>query len=111
MPVNSKSLGKKLRSYRAKRGWSIKECSEKVGISTRYLADIERGDKVPKLETFVHILNTLSASADDVLQDSLTVGYFAKSNDIIKRLDALDPGHKKQALDILDSVISSLREN
>ena len=65
--MNSRGLGRKLRAYRAKRGWSLKECSERIGISTRYLADIERGDKVPKLETFVSILNTLSASADDVL--------------------------------------------
>ena len=79
--MNCKSMGKKLKSYRAKCGWSLKECSERIGISTRYLADIERGDKVPKLETFLLILNTLNASADDVLQDSLVVGYEAKSND------------------------------
>ena len=109
--MNSKSLGKNLRSYRAKRGWSIKECAEKIGISTRYLADIERGDKIPKLETFVHIVNTLSASAADVLQDSLGVGYLPKSNYIIRKLDGLDPVRKKQALDILDSVISSLKAN
>ena len=75
------------------------------------LEDIERGDKIPKLETFVHIVNTLSASADDVLQDSLGVGYLPKSNYIIRKLDGLDPVRKKQALDILDSVISSLKEN
>ena len=55
--MDSKSLGRKLRTYRAKRGWSLKECSERVGISTRYLADIERGDKIPKLESFILILN------------------------------------------------------
>lgn len=108
--MDCKSIGKKLRSYRAKCGWSLKECSEKIGISTRYLADIERGDKVPKLETFVLILNTLTASADDVLQDSLVVGYEAKSNDIIRKLNALDVTKKKQALDIFDSVISSLKD-
>ena len=108
--MNSKSIGKKLRSYRAKRGWSIKVCSEKIGISTRYLADIERGDKVPKLETFLLILNTLTASADDVLQDSLAVGYEAKSNDIIRKLNTLDVIKRKQTLDIFDSVISSLKE-
>lgn len=86
--MNRKRLGKKLRSYRASCGWSLKECAERIGISTRYLADIERGDKVPKLETFVQILNTLSASADDVLQDSLLVGYESKSNDVLRRLDA-----------------------
>lgn len=87
--MNCKSMGKKLKSYRAKCGWSLKECSERIGISTRYLADIERGDKVPKLETFLLILNTLNASADDVLQDSLVVGYEAKSNDMIRKLNAL----------------------
>lgn len=111
MLMNRKRLGKKLRSYRASCGWSLKECAERIGISTRYLADIERGDKVPKLETFVQILNTLSASADDVLQDSLLVGYESKSNDVLRRLDALDAPRRKQALDIFDSVISSLKDN
>lgn len=108
--MDCKSLGKKLKTYRAKRGWSLKDCSERMGISTRYLADIERGDKVPKLETFIQMINVLSASADDVLQDSLVVGYEAKSNDIIRRLDTLDAVRRKQALNILDSVISTLKE-
>ena len=108
--MNCKSMGKKLKSYRAKCGWSLKECSERIGISTRYLADIERGDKLPKLETFLLILNTLNASADDVLQDSLVVGYEAKSNDMIRKLNALDVTKRKQALEIFDSVISSLKE-
>lgn len=108
--MNCKSMGKKLKSYRAKCGWSLKECSERIGISTRYLADIERGDKVPKLETFLLILNTLNASADDVLQDSLVVGNEAKSNDMIRKLNALDVTKRKQALEIFDSVISSLKE-
>ena len=108
--MDSKSLGRKIRAYRAKHGWDLNECSEAIGISSRYLADIERGDKTPKLETFIRILNTLSASADDVLQDSLTVGYEAKSNDILKKLDCLDTSHKKQALEIFDSVIASMKD-
>lgn len=107
--MDSKSLGRKLKSYRAKCGWSLKDCSEHIGISPRYLADIERGDKVPKLETFIQILNALTASADDVLQDSLVVGYESKSNDIIRKLQTLDVTKRKQALDIFESVISSLK--
>jgi len=80
-------------------------------ISHRYLADIERGDKVPKLETFILILNTLAAPADDVLQDSLVAGYEAKSNYILKKLEVLDVTRRKQALDILDGVISSLKND
>lgn len=107
--MDSKSLGKKLKSYRAKCGWSVEECAERIGITPRYLADIERGDKVPKLETFIRILNVLSASADDVLQDNLVIGYESKSNDIIKKLESLDITRRKQALNIFDSVISSLK--
>lgn len=107
--MDTKSLGKKLKSYRAKCGWTLDVCSEKIGISTRYLADIERGDKVPKLETFIQILNTVNASADDVLQDSLVVGYEAKSNDVVRKLEALDVTKRKQALDIFESVITSLK--
>lgn len=109
--MDSKSLGKRLRIYRASHGWTRDVCSPEMGITSNYLADIERGDKVPAMETFIRILNTLHASADDVLQDSLVVGYEAKSNDILKKLDGLDPTHRKQALDILDSVISSFQEH
>ena len=107
--MDTKSFGKKLKSYRSKQGWNLNECSEKIGISTRYLADIERGDKIPKLETFILILNTLEASADDVLQDSLTVGYKTKSNDIVRKLNALDATRRNQALKIFESVIHSLK--
>lgn len=108
--MNTKSLGKKLRAYRTKYGWSLEECSEKIGISSRYLADIERGDKIPKLETFLNILNILNASADDVLQDSLTVGYQDKSNELMEKLYSLDVPHRKQALNIFESVIDSFED-
>ena len=109
--MDAKSCGKKLKTYRARRGWSLERCAEQIGISTRYLADIERGDKVPTLETFVLILNTLAASADDVLQDSLVVGYQVKSNELLKMLDSLDVARRKQTLDIFKSVIVSLQEH
>ena len=109
--MDRKSLGRKLKAYRASLGWNLETCAEKVGITPRYLADIERGDKVPKLETFISILNALTASADDVLQDSLAVGYETKSNEILQKVQTLDVVRRKQALDIFDSVISSLKEN
>lgn len=109
--MDSKHLGRKLKSYRAKCGWTIEECAEKIGISTKYLSDIERGYKTPKLATFIKILNILSASADDVLQDSLVMGYEAKSNEILKNLNSLNSTKRKQALEIFSSVIASLKEN
>ena len=108
--MDSASMGRKLRTYRAMCALSIDACAERIGIGSSYLADIERGAKVPKLATFLQILNVLSASADDVLQDSLVIGYEPKSSDIIRKLNALNPIHKKQALDIFDYAISRLEK-
>ena len=78
-------------------------------MNSKSFGKIERGDKLPKLETFIQMLNVLSASADDVLQDSLTVGYEAKSNDIRNQLETLDEPRRKLALDIFESVIAVLK--
>lgn len=106
--MDCKSTGRKLRASRAQHGWSMKECADRAGISTRYLADIERGDKVPKLETLLQLLNTLDVSADSVLQDSLSVGYETKSNDLMRRVNTLDSAHRKQAIDLFEAILSVL---
>lgn len=109
--MDLKNLGSKLKANRAKCGWTISDCSKRIGITARYLSDIESGKKLPKLETFITILNTLSASADEVLQDSLTVGYEAKSDAILKKLETLDPAYRKQALDIFESILATLKDS
>lgn len=106
--MDAKGMGKRLRAYRTQKGWTIQECAERAGLSTRYLADLERGDKIPRMETFVRLMNVLSASADDVLQDSLDAGVELKASALSHRLDALDPARKRQALAILEILVSPL---
>ena len=65
-------MGKRLRACRVARGQTMNEFAEMCGISERYLADIERGLKAPKLETFVKIVNAAGVSPEYLLQDSLT---------------------------------------
>lgn len=108
--MDAKNLGKKLKACRARRGLTQEQCAERAGITTRYLADIERGDKVPRLETFITILNVLCASADEVLQDSLLVGYREKSSDIMVMLDGLPPRHRAAALAIFERTVKVLQE-
>lgn len=110
MIMNTISIGEKLKEYRLKKGLTPKAFAELVNLSTRYYVDIERGDKTPKLETFIRILNALEASADYVLQDNLVIGYTQQSNTLLKKLDGLNQTQKKQALDILDTTISTLKE-
>ena len=66
-------MGERLRACRQARKQTMKEFANLCGISERYLADIERGLKAPKLETFVKIVNAARISPEYLLQDSLTI--------------------------------------
>lgn len=70
--LNILLMGERLRAYRVSKKQTMKEFAELCGISERYLADIERGHKAPKLETFVRIVNAAGISPEYLLQDSLT---------------------------------------
>ena len=104
-PFNILLMGERLRSCRVARKLTMKEFAEQCGISERYLADIERGIKAPKLETFVGIVNAAGVSPEYLLQDSLAAVDAAK---LVR--DALDILPKEQR-EIFQDFILRLAES
>ena len=47
------SIGKNLRKYRLERKLRQEDLAERAGLSTVYIGMVERGEKVPSLETFI----------------------------------------------------------
>ena len=56
--MGTHTIGKKIRACREERGMSQEVFAEKVGISPAYVGMIERGEKIPRLETFLRIANS-----------------------------------------------------
>ena len=52
---------------------------------------VERGEKIPSLETFIKILNALEVSSDMVLADVLETGYTVKNSILNEKLAKLAP--------------------
>ena len=75
--------------------------AEKAEISTRYLGDIERGAKIPKLSTFINLLNAMNVSADYVLMDALHV----QQSELEVSFEYLPPETKTKMLDVLETMI------
>lgn len=71
-------IGKNIKEKRISLGLTQEQLSEKADVSPAYIGMIERGEKVPKLETFVNIANSLNVTADELLGDMLNVGYMSK---------------------------------
>ena len=59
---------------------------------------IERGEKVPKLETFITIANVLGVSSDLLLADVISVGYNIKSSEMSEKNRDLNTLPKRKSL-------------
>ena len=63
------TVAKRISAARRSRGLTQEELAAKAEISPTHIGVIERGQKIPNLDTFVAIANALEVSADSLLQD------------------------------------------
>ena len=56
------SIGKNIRAYRQAKKLRQEDLAEKTGLSANCVSMVERGEKIPSLETFICIANALGVS-------------------------------------------------
>lgn len=101
-------LGKRLREARLKKGYTQQALAVQADIGEVYLGEIERGLKMPSMNSFIKIIEALDISADYVLRDELTSGIAFIFDEITDKLKGLTPQQRKTAADILDAYIKNL---
>ena len=69
--MDTKAMGERIQIAREERNMTQRELATVVGCTPQHISAIERGAKVPTLETFVAIAAALKAPADVLLQDVL----------------------------------------
>ena len=98
------TIGKNIRKYRLAKKMRQEDLAEKTGLTANYIGMVERGEKIPSLETFVTILNALEVSAAMVLTEVVTNGYVVKNsllNDKLAKLSAEDREKIYEVVDVL----------
>lgn len=98
-------IGKQIREARLQKSWNQDQLAEKNNLSLAYIGMIERGEKIPKLETFIRIINTLEISADVVLQDVLVNGYQVRMSRYLEKMDQLSKEKRDDILEIVDVLL------
>lgn len=99
------SVGRHIRAYRLSRKLRQEDLAEKTGLSANYIGMVERGEKVPSLETFVCIANTLGVSADVLLTDVLDNGYTVKNSLLTERMDKLSKDDRDMIYDVVATMM------
>lgn len=103
--MNTASIGKRIRKVRESKGWRQEDFAEKIGLSVTYTGMIERGEKVPKLETFITIANVLGVSADQLLMDVLDTGYTVKSSSMTESIEKLPKAERERIYCVVNAMI------
>ncbi len=101
------TIGKNLRTYRKQRNLTQEQLAERAGLSPNYIGILERGEKLPSLETLLTLLNQLNVSADMVLCDVLNTGYAIKGSQLSEQLAGCD----KKVQDRVLAVVATLLRN
>ena len=99
------TIGKNIRKYRLLKKLRQEDLAEKAGLSINYVGAIERGEKVPSLETLLAIINALGVSADMILVDVIDTGYIVKDSLLAEKLDKLSAEDRAKIYDVIDTML------
>ena len=103
--MDTQKVGKRIQEVRKSRRLTQADLAQRVDLSTKYISNVERGFKTPKLNTFVAIANALQCDADLLLADVLDVTTGQESGLISKKLAALPVEEQRRILHVLEVMI------
>lgn len=102
------AIGNKLLAIRKRTGMTQAEVAEAAGLSDRTYADIERGTVNMRVETLLHICESLHISPDEILTEENT-SLQQKREEVLAKLETRSPSERETALELLSVYLQSLR--
>ncbi len=105
--MNAKAVAQRICSARQTKGLTQEELAARANISPTHLGVIERGVKIPKLDTFVAICNALEISADELLQDVVDKSAESSSTELSKLLSGQTPETKQRIYKAVQALIEN----
>ena len=85
--MEKEEFGFRLRETRRQKGYTLQSLAQKAGTGAVYLGEIERGLKMPSLNSFIKITEALDVSADYLLRDELSSGRAYIYDEIAEKLN------------------------
>ena len=104
--MEPETIGRNIKKYRIEKKLRQEDLAEKTDLSSNYIGMVERGEKIPSLETFISILNALEISADMVLADVLKQGYVVKNSLFSEDMKKLSQDDRERIYLVIETLIN-----
>lgn len=90
------------------KGMTQSELAQKLGMTPKYISNIECGGKKPTLETFVAITNALEVDANALLVDVLVTSDEIKCSALWEKLSVFPSEKRQKLLRIMELIAEEL---
>ena len=104
------SIGGHIREYRIAKKLRQQDLAEKINVSVNYIGMIERGEKLPSLETLIEIINALGVSADMLLADVVDTGYQTKESLLSEMLEGFPLRERERIYAVIETMLRYAEE-
>lgn len=106
--MNKLTLGDRIKEARKNQKLTQEQVAERLDISVEFIGQIERGIKLPSMQVFVKLIETLNVSADYLLRDSVSTGQLFGDNAIGRKIEKLKPKQRIALEALIDTYIQYL---
>lgn len=103
------TLGQRIRAHRKEQNLTLEKLAEKADIGLVYLGEIERGIKMPSLNTFIRIINALNISADALIYDETKCGKDYLASELSLAMADLSPEEVAAVCNITKTAIKQIK--
>ena len=108
VPVDIETIGLNIRKCRNAKKMRQEDLAQKANVSSNYISAVERGVKIPSVETLIDIMNALGVSADMIFCDVIDAGVTEKNNQLDAKVSQLSTKDRKTVYDVLDLLVRGL---
>ena len=103
--MDGKAVGRRIKEAREKRHLTQEELAARIDISPTHVSVIERGTKIPRLDTFVATANALEVSGDALLLDVVDHAAESQASDLSAALEGLPWEEKRRILKVVRTLM------
>lgn len=103
--MSNSSIGKNIKKKRESKSWNQEKLAAATNLSAPYIGMIERGEKIPRLETFIRIANALNATSDELLEGVIDRGYEVRMTEYTDKIQKLSKEEQNRVYKVLDVML------
>ena len=101
-----KLIGSRIKSLRRTRGYSQEELAEIIGINSKYLSSVERGQENPTLDLFIRLSQGLKVGMHEIFQiEQEGTGPKLLRKKLKGLVEEIEEGELARVIRILESLV------